>query len=94
MDNPRLIKVTSLAQYVSQISKINAAEQDSAWFRGHSSATHRLVPGVLRNWTPLTSAYGEKLRGDECLSASGYTVTGINPERMLDDFKRKALPFL
>lgn len=94
MEKPSLIKVTSLAQYVSEISKINAAEQDSAWFRGHSSATHRLVPSVLRNWELLTSGYGEKLRGDERLSASGHTVTAINAERMLDDFKRRALPFL
>ncbi len=94
MKNPTIIKVTTLAQYISEISKINTAEQDTAWFRGHSSATHRLVPSVLRNWAPLTSAYGESLRGDERLSASGYEVTGISPERMLDDFKRKALLFL
>ncbi len=43
---------------------------------------------------PLTSAYGAKLRGDEILYGTGYSVTGISPERMLDDFKRRALPFL
>lgn len=43
---------------------------------------------------PLASAYGVQLRGDEILRAGGYTVTGISPERMLDDFKRRALPFL
>lgn len=94
MEKPNLIKITSLSEYVAEVSKINVAEQDSAWFRGHSSAKHRLVPSVLRNWIPLTSAYGANLSGDEQLSASGYAVTCINPERMLDDFKRKALQFL
>ncbi|MES2106966.1 MAG: FRG domain-containing protein [Pseudomonadota bacterium] len=94
MTNPKIVKITSFAEYVSEISKINTAEQDAAWFRGHSSATHRLVPSVLRNWEPLTSAYGSKLRGNEPLSASGYTITTISAERMLDDFKRRALPFL
>ncbi|MFM0371093.1 FRG domain-containing protein [Paraburkholderia aspalathi] len=94
MSNPTLIKVSSLAEYVAAISKINAAEEDSAWFRGHSSASHRLLPGVLRNVEPLTSAYGTPLRGNEILRAEGNTVTGIDPERMLDDFKRRALPFL
>ncbi|MGM3412093.1 FRG domain-containing protein [Ralstonia holmesii] len=94
MPNPTLIKVTSFAEYVSTISEINAVESDSAWFRGHSSATYRLVPSALRDSVPLTSAYGAKLRGNEILRATGYTVTGTSPERMLDDFKRRALPFL
>jgi hypothetical protein len=34
------------------------------------------------------------LRGDEYLSAEGGLVTGISPERMLDEFKRKARPFI
>jgi hypothetical protein len=94
MSTPRLIKVTSFAEYVSAISEINAAEKYSAWFRGHSSATYRLIPSVLRNLVPLTSAYGTPLRGDEILRAEGNFVTGVSPERMLDDFKRRALPFL
>jgi hypothetical protein len=35
-----------------------------------------------------------KLRGNEALRGSGHSVTGISGERMLDDFKRKAIPFL
>lgn len=94
MSNPNLILIRSFADYVSVISKINTAENDSAWFRGHSSANHRLVPGALRNLVPLTSAYGIPLQGNEFITASGYTQTGVSPERMLDDFKRRALPFL
>lgn len=94
MDDIKLIKVTSLGEYVTEVSKLNAAEEDSAWFRGHSSATYRLVPGVFRNIVPYMNQYFEKLRGTEHLTASGYSLTGINPERMLADFKRKALPFL
>lgn len=94
MSNPTLVKVTSFADYVSAISRINAAEKDSAWFRGHSSATFRLIPSVLRDFVPLTTAHGAKLRGSEILRGSGYSVTGISPEKMLDDFKRRALPFL
>ncbi|WFR81256.1 FRG domain-containing protein [Janthinobacterium rivuli] len=94
MDDIKLIKVTSLGEYVTEVSKLNAAEEDSAWFRGHSSATHLLVPSVLRDIVPYMNQYFEKLRGTEYLMASGYSLTGINPERMLADFKRKALPFL
>ncbi|MBE8715702.1 FRG domain-containing protein [Cellvibrio polysaccharolyticus] len=94
MSNPNLIVIRSFADYVSAVSKINATENDSAWFRGQSSANHRLVPSALRNLVPLTSAYGRPLRGNEILTANGYTQTGVSPERMLDDFKRRALPFL
>jgi hypothetical protein len=86
--------IKKLSEYIDLVSTINVEESENAWFRGHSSASHRLVPGVLRTTVPLRSAYGYELMGDEVLTASGNTVTGLNSERMLDEFKRKSRPFL
>ena len=85
---------TSLAEYLDLVSTINREQGERTWFRGHSSGGHRLTPSVLRETTPLRSARGIALRGDELLTASGNTVTGPSPERMLDEFKRKARPFV
>jgi FRG domain len=84
----------NLTQYIRLITQITREEQGNTWFRGHSNAAHRLTPSVLRDLTPIADARGNPLKGDEILRSDGYSVTGINPERMLDEFKRRALPFL
>lgn len=84
----------NLSEYLSLVNAINREEQDSAWFRGHGSAAFRLTPSVLRDTTPLTDAMGNPLKGDEYLRSDGNSVTGLNSERMLDEFKRRAVPFL
>lgn len=84
----------SLSDYVSLIARLNHEEEGEAWFRGHSNASYRLTPSVLRDVTPLRDARGNSLKGDEVLRADGFSVTGPNPERMLDEFKRRAVPFL
>ncbi|MCW8931000.1 MAG: FRG domain-containing protein [Gammaproteobacteria bacterium] len=86
--------IENLSDYIELVTKINSEEDGSTWFRGHSSASYRLTPTVLRDVTPLESSYGRDLKGDEMLSSSGYSVTGLSSERMLDEFKRKAIPFL
>ncbi|TLN01090.1 FRG domain-containing protein [bacterium] len=83
-----------LPDYINLVARLNREEDGDAWFRGHSSASHRLIPSVLREVTPLTDSRGNPLRGDEILRADGFSVTGPNPERMLDEFKRRAVPFL
>lgn len=85
--------VKNLAEYIDITTKINNEELGSTWFRGHSSASHRLKPSVLRGATPLRHALGYELKG-KIFSSDGYTVTGLSSERMLDEFKRKARPFL
>ena len=62
--------------------------------RGHSSALYRLTPSVLRDTIPLRSPLGRPLFGGEVITAGGGIDTGPSPERMLDDFKRRALPFV
>ena len=86
--------VKDLQAYVKLVAKLNDDEDGYAWFRGHSNASYRLTPSVLRNVTPLSDARGNALKGDEILRADGFSVTGPNPERMLDEFKRRAVPFL
>lgn len=93
-ERPELIVVDSLSAYIDAVSSINSAENDTAWFRGHSTATYRLTPGVLRDLVPFRDSYGRPLDGTEPLRSSGYELTGVSPERMLSDFKRRSIPFL
>lgn len=83
-----------LSEYVSLVARLNHEEEGNAWFRGHSSALYSLTPSVLRDVTPLEDARSNLLKGDEILRSGGFSVTGPNPERMLDEFKRRAIPFL
>lgn len=84
----------NLSEYIDLINVINSDEHDNAWFRGHGSAAYRLQPSVLRDTTQLADSRGNPLRGNEMLASGGNSVTGPNPERMLDEFKRRAIPFL
>jgi len=86
--------VSNTSEYIELVKTINEEELGNIWLRGHSSASHRLLPGVLRDTVPLTSSRGDKLTGDEILFSSGNSVTGLCAERMLEEFKRKSLPFL
>jgi hypothetical protein len=55
---------------------------------------HRLVPGALRDVTLTTDARGFPIQEGQIVRSSGSDVTGINPERMLAEFKRQARPFV
>lgn len=85
--------VTSLAEYISVTSAI-ARESEEIWFRGHSSASHRLEPSVLRDTVPLTDFYGNKVEAGHFPISEGGVVGGISAERMFENFKRKAAPFI
>ncbi len=85
--------VNSLSEYISVTSSV-ARESDQMWFRGHSSASHRLTPSVLRDTVPLTDGRGNKVTPDQQFNSGGGLVGGISAERMFDEFKMKAGPFL
>ncbi|WP_429180021.1 FRG domain-containing protein [Aeromonas salmonicida] len=85
--------VNTLSEYISVTSRI-ARENESMWFRGVSSAAHRLVPSVLRDTIQLTDGRGGEVRPDQPLNSGGGLVTGLSPEEMFNDFKIKAVPFL
>lgn len=85
--------VNSLCEYISVTSRV-ARDSDQMWFRGHSSASHRLIPSVLRNAVQLTDGRGNKVTPDQQINSGGGLVGGISAERMFDDFKMKAGPFL
>ncbi|EPG2415757.1 TPA: FRG domain-containing protein [Stenotrophomonas maltophilia] len=91
---PTLIKVESVSAYVEQVRAIVQNEDGPVWMRGQSQAAHRLLPSVLRETIPLIGPRGQALVGNETFQASGVIDTGPNPERMLEDFKRRALPFI
>jgi hypothetical protein len=89
-----LLNINSLSEYMEAVANIGRNEQDSVWFRGHAYASYRLTPTALRDTIPYRGSRGELLSGSEYRVGSGDIVTGISPERMLDDFKRKARPFV
>lgn len=89
-----LAKVKTLSDYVRKVQRIVNSERGPVWLRGHASAAYRLTPSVLRDTIPLISPFGRPLDGTEIIRAGGGIDTGPSPERMLDDFKRRALPFV
>lgn len=92
--DPTLVSVETLSAYIQEVQNIVNSERGPVWLRGHSSAAYRLTPSVLRDTIPLVSPLGQPLKGNEIIRAGGVTDTGPSPERMLDDFKRRALPFV
>lgn len=85
--------VKSLAEYVEIATSI-ASENEEVWFRGHESASFRLEPSALRYTVPLTDGRGNPVKQGQIIRSEGGEVTGISVERMFDEFKDKAVPFL
>ena len=89
-----LLRVKTLSAYIQKVQNIVKSERGPVWLRGHSSAGYRLTPSVLRDTIPIISPLARPLEGNEIIRARGGIETGPSPERMLDDFKRRALPFV
>jgi FRG domain len=87
-------KAESLSEYIAIIEAVSAAATKVLWFRGQSSASHRLSPSVLRETKRHTDIFGRLITPGQIVTASGGQVTGMNPERMLDNFKRRSRPFI
>ncbi len=86
--------INTLSEYIDLVNTIHNKEQGEPWFRGHSSAQYLLTPGVLRDTHSLVDARGYKVSKDTVIN-SGHIVGGnYRPEKMLESFKRKAVPFL
>jgi hypothetical protein len=94
MTEIRKIAARSIAQYVKVIREIRPQTNAGLWFRGQASATYRLTPGALRNTTAITDGLGRPIAPGQVVRARGGEVTGLNPERMLAEFKRQARPFV
>ncbi|PDT82139.1 FRG domain-containing protein [Sinorhizobium sp. BJ1] len=84
----------SVSEYLEVVEDIVPTTFAGLWYRGQPSAQYQLMPNVLRDVTFTTDGRGQPIRQDQIIRASGSAVAGIHPERMLDDFKRRARPFL
>lgn len=84
----------SLTEYIDIVDTLTPSSKNGLWFRGQSNAGYQLTPGALRDLKPLTDGYGRPVNKGQIVTASGGTLTGIDPERMLAAFKRQARPFL
>lgn len=81
--------IKDLNDYLNVIKKIEEEsnfEYTDLWFRGQPIAHDRLTPKGLRNLTPVHKS------GNLYKDPSYYI--GPSLEEMLDEFKRKAVPFL
>lgn len=83
----------SLSEYIEKTIRIIDDEKD-VWFRGHSSASYRLIPSALRDTKPLTDGRGNIVTENQVVNSSGGSVTGVNPENMFFEFKTRAVPFM
>lgn len=84
----------SLTEYMEIVDNLSPTTLVGLWFRGHSKCEYRLVPGPLRDFTLTTDGRGQPIREGQSIQSSGSEVTGVNPERMLAEFKRQAQPFI
>lgn len=94
MPNIQRRAAQSIAEYMKIVDELSPTTLAGLWFRGHSNSEHRLVPGALRDVTLMTDGRGFPIREGEFVLSSGSKVTGINPGRMLAEFKRQARPFV
>ena len=90
----QLHRVSTVEDYVHVVDKIASSAESAMWFRGHGSGSYRLTPSVLRDIVQTHDARGHPIRGDENFNSEGMPVTGISPERLLSEFKRRSLPFV
>lgn len=98
-ENNQFYIAESIAEYLTIIESIAEKQPRSKnilWFRGQSSASskYRLTPLGLRKLIPIVSPMGHKIKDKRPSIASGDTMYGLRIEKMLDEFKRKAIPFL
>lgn len=86
--------VTNVAEYIELVEEISQKCDGEAWFRGHSTASYRLTPSILRNLDPELDSRGRKILDARPRISEGGSFMGINMERMVDEFRRRAIPFL
>lgn len=84
----------TLVEFVEIIDGLKADEPNSLWFRGQSNASHQLVPGALRNIHQSHDHLGEEIDDSVVRISSGGIFSGPDSERMLQEFKQLARPFL
>jgi len=86
--------VQTLDAFIRVIDSIKPSALGTLWFRGQSSASHRLIPGVLRDITQTRDWAGRPVKRGAIQFSGGGTVSGLRAEAMLEAFKRQARPFL
>ena len=81
-------------EFVKIIDGLKADEPHSLWFRGQSNANHQLIPGALRNIHKSHDHLGQEIDDSVATVSSGGQYAGPSSERMLQEFKQRARPFL
>ena len=90
----KIYTARTLVEFVGIIDSLKPDEPNSLWFRGQSSASHRLIPGALRNIHQSRDHLGEEIDDTAVRLSSGGVYSGPDSEKMLQDFKQLGRPFL
>ncbi|WP_210434919.1 FRG domain-containing protein [Pseudomonas syringae] len=90
----KIYTARTLVEFVGIIDSLKPEEPNSLWFRGQSSASHRLIPGALRNIHQSHDHLGQEVDDTAVRFSSGGVFSGPNSEKMLQDFKQLGRPFL
>lgn len=90
----KIYTARTLVEFVGIIDSLKPEEPNSLWFRGQSSASHRLIPGALRSIHQSHDHLGQEVDDTAVRFSSGGVFSGPNSEKMLQDFKQLGRPFL
>jgi hypothetical protein len=85
---------TTLSEFIEIVEGTKPVTSAGLWFRGQASSKYRLEPGAVRHLRVVADARGLPVSEDAHLSSSGTTWSGPSAERMLQNFKLQARPFL
>jgi len=90
----KIFTARTLVEFVAIVDSLKPGEPNSLWFRGQSDASHKLTPGALRNIHQSHDHLGQMIDDTAIRLSSGGVFSGPNSEKMLQQFKQLARPFL
>ncbi|WP_315074109.1 FRG domain-containing protein [uncultured Clostridium sp.] len=86
--------VKDIRDYLQAIETIKN-ENDVVWFRGQEDSSFRLIPKALRKCIAIEDQFGRKIEPKAIRrSGNGDKMAHINQYKMLEEFKRRAVPML
>lgn len=86
---------TSIHEYIEVIKSINQSyngNKKELWYRGQIDSSWRLTPSGVRSMKPYKNYKGDRISTPSLMN--GDTYVGPSLKNMLDEFKRRSLPFL
>lgn len=90
----KIFTARTLVEFVEIIDSLKPYEPSALWFRGQSVASYQLTPSALRNIHQSHDHLGNEIDDTAIRISSSGVFSGPNAEKMLQEFKQLARPFL